>query len=301
MRAGINEPQVRAILDAKGREDGVPVATNANALPLRRVMSLAAALAKKPLAEARVLDLACQEGCYGLEAALAGASMVGVEARERHVERARTLARALGLDSRATIEVGDVRAVSAESHGRFDIVLLLGILYHLDAQDGADTLAHLAALTDDLLIVDTHIAPNARAQFTYRGRSYDGAYVREHNAADDDATKLARGQASIDNEFAFYFTRDALVRLLADVGFSFVLEALAPLDATKPGDRLTLVAFKRPLHEVQLYPWIAGLSEDEIAARSKPFLPRAPGGMRAHVARAANAVLRPLGFTLSRL
>jgi hypothetical protein len=300
MTSSINDPRLRQILDAKGRPDGKPAATNANALPLRRVISLAKAMGRKPLSESRVLDLACQDGSYGLEAALAGARMVGIEARERHVERARTCAEILGLRERTNIEVGDVRRVSIETHGRFDIVLMLGILYHLDAQDAAETLERIAALTDDLLIIDTHIALNPKAAFAFRGRSYEGAYIREHDDSDDAEARRARGQASIDNTFAFYFTRQALARLLVELGFTFVCEALAPLDATKPADRLTLVACRREMHQVKLYPWINGLAEDVIAETSRPFLPALPGGLRTKVAHAMNAVLHPLGFTLSR-
>jgi Methyltransferase domain len=297
---GILDPEVRSILDAKGRGDGRPVATNANALPVRRVLSLVQALSRKPLAQSRVLDLACQEGCYALDAALAGAAAVGVEARERHVARARLCARKLGLEDRVRFETGDVRAIDRRTYGAFDIVFFLGILYHLDAKDAAETLVRLADVTDDLLIIDTHIALAPKASFTFRDRVYEGAYVREHNEGDSAAEREKRLQASIDNTFAFYFTRAALTRLLVEAGFSTVLEAHAPLDATKPEDRVTLVAFKRPLHDVQIYPWISGLNEDAIAAKARPFLPPAPGGGRAALAKVANRFLNPLGFTLAR-
>jgi len=83
-------------------------------------------------------------------------------------------------------------------------------------------------------------------------------------------------------------------------GFAVVVEALAPLDITKPADRATFVALKRPLHEPRVYPWIAGLHEDDIAFRARKNLPAEPGGMRRHVTRLANRVLHPLGFDLSR-
>lgn len=291
--------EARAVLDAKGRGGLGPAAANANALPVRRTLTIAAALAKKPLAGARILDLACQEGCYAVEAALAGAEVVGVEAREAHVARARLVAAAAGVGARARFEVGDVRRISPETLGRFDVVFLLGILYHLEAGDAAETLLRIAALCEDLLIIDTHFAPSAKATATVGGATYEGAYVREHEAGDDAATKRARGQASIDNEFAFYFTRPALIRLLMRVGFPVVLEAHAPLDPTKPEDRATFVALKRPSHEVLVYPWLRGLSEEEIAAAARGAMPHPPEGMRARFARLANLALRPLGFTLA--
>lgn len=292
--------EARAILDAKGRGDLGPAASNANAVPVRRTLTVASALARKPLSQSRVLDLACQEGCYAIEAALAGADVVGVEAREAHVARARLCAAAAGVGARARFEVGDVRRVSEAALGRFDVVFCLGILYHLEAADAADTLARVSGLCDDLLVVDTHFAPAGKATAVVDGAAYDGAFVREHAAGDSAATRLARGQASIENEFAFYFTKASLVRLLAGAGFPVVLEVLAPLDVTKPDDRATFVALKRPVHEVEVYPWIRGLSEAAIAAAARSAMPPAPGGLRARVARALNVALHPLGFTIAR-
>lgn len=292
--------EARAILDNKGRGELGPVAENANAIPVRRVLTLAAAFSRKPLAQSRILDLACQEGCYGIEAALAGATVVGVEARADHVARANVCIDAAGVRDRVAIEESDVRAVTAEARGRFDIVFLLGILYHLDDRDAIETLKRIAGLCDDLLIIDTHVALASKETFDFEGESYEGAYVREHGANDATAEKLKRGQASIDNEFAFYFTKPSLVRLLTEVGFPVVVEASAPADATKPADRATFVALKRPLHEVRIYPWVAGLSEAEIAVRARPNLPREPGGARAALSRLANRLLHPLGFDLRR-
>jgi len=294
-----SKPLLRAILDAKGRDDGKPVDTNANAIPVRRVLALAEALARKPLANSRVLDIACQEGCYALEFALTGAEAVGVEAREYHAQRARICAEQTGMGDRVQFEIGDIRAITEASHGRFDIVLMLGILYHLDATDAAETLSRLEALTDDLLIIDTHIALSAKASFDWRGRDYDGAFVREHGDNDTEEQRKARRQASIDNTFAFYFTKQALARLLFECGFTIVMEALTPLDATKPTDRATFVAMKRPVRQGQLYPWIHLLSEDQIAAAAQSYLPALPGGGRVKAARLANKLLHKLGFTLT--
>jgi hypothetical protein len=290
----------RAILDSKGRGALGPTPTNANALPMRRTLTLAAALARKPLAQCRILDLACQEGCYAIEAALAGAEVVGVEAREAHVARARECAVAAGVGTRVRYEIGDVRRIDEDALGRFDIVFLLGILYHLEAADAVETIRRIGGLCDDLLIVDTHFAPAAKATATVAGARYDGARVREHDAGDAAATRLARGQASIDNEFAFYFTKPSLTRLLTGAGFPIVLEALAPLDPTKPDDRATFVALKREIHALEVYPWIRNLGEEEIAAAIRRSMPPAPEGRRARLARLLNRALHPLGFAISQ-
>ena len=52
----------------------------------------------------------------------------------------------------------DVRDAFVVAHGRFDVVLCLGILYHLDQPDVFRFLARLGELCDGLLILDTHVA-----------------------------------------------------------------------------------------------------------------------------------------------
>ena len=59
----------------KGSQGGAAIVQqgNANAVKIRRVMQLTRDLATKPLDHLRILDLACGEGVYSIEAALRGA------------------------------------------------------------------------------------------------------------------------------------------------------------------------------------------------------------------------------------
>jgi 2-polyprenyl-3-methyl-5-hydroxy-6-metoxy-1,4-benzoquinol methylase len=63
----------------------------------RAVLQIVADTAGRPIPELRVLDLACLEGLYGLEMALHGAEVVGLEIREGHLAKAKFAAEALGL------------------------------------------------------------------------------------------------------------------------------------------------------------------------------------------------------------
>src|SRR5262245_46168694 len=56
---------------------------------LRRILQIACDLAGKPLGQLRVLDLACLEGHYGLELAMHGAEVIGIELREENLAKAR--------------------------------------------------------------------------------------------------------------------------------------------------------------------------------------------------------------------
>ena len=100
---------------------------------LRRVTQLALDVCGGSLDGVRVLDLACLEGMYALELARRGAAVMAIEGREANIEKARFAARTLSID--VDFQLGDVRDLSREQHGEFDVVLALGILYHLDAPD----------------------------------------------------------------------------------------------------------------------------------------------------------------------
>ena len=93
---------------------------------LQRVLQIVSDMARKPLREMRVLDLACLEGMYGIEFALQGAQVLAVEGRETNITKARFSKRALGLDNIDFMQ-GDVCDLSPETHGRFDVVLCLAV------------------------------------------------------------------------------------------------------------------------------------------------------------------------------
>src|SRR5258706_5376012 len=102
-----------------------------------------------------VLDCGCYQGYWTAEAARAGAARaVGFDARPEHLEQARFVARAIGLPN-LTFEQADVFDI--ERFGPFDVVLLFGILYHVDSP--IELLRKVRAVTRKLLIVDTNVLP----------------------------------------------------------------------------------------------------------------------------------------------
>jgi 2-polyprenyl-3-methyl-5-hydroxy-6-metoxy-1,4-benzoquinol methylase len=101
---------------------------------VRRVVQLVTDLSSAPLETLRIIDLASLEGAYTIEFARRGATVVGVEARGAHVERSRFAAEVLRVPTASFVQ-DDVRNLSAERYGHFDVVLCFGILYHLDWPD----------------------------------------------------------------------------------------------------------------------------------------------------------------------
>src|ERR1700733_10262502 len=155
---------------------------------LRRIVQVTSDLLGKPLAEARVLDLACLEGQYGIEFAMHGATVLGIEIRESNIVKARYAQQELGLKNIRFIQ-DDVRNLSRAKFGGFDIVICSGILYHLDVPDVFDFVRRTHEICDRLVVIDTQIALKARASVSDGGHTYYGLRYKEHDERADRETK----------------------------------------------------------------------------------------------------------------
>lgn len=247
-----------ALFARKGREGGpdVPQSGEANGVKVRRVMQLIADLARRPFPELTILDLGCGEGVYAIEAALRGARVLAIDARTQRMQEGAAVAARHNLTNIRFVQE-DARRVTRATHGEFDVVLLLGLLYHLD-----DPVAALASLPcAHLLVIDTLVALEPDAEL----RGYAGKWHREH--ADEDPAELRRSRVlkSIDNATSFRLTKESLVRALRDGGFTTVVECHAPLEPGKAADRITLAAVKGEGVRLSTYPWVNGQSDEEIA------------------------------------
>jgi len=81
----------------------------------------------------RILDLGSNAGFWSLAALEAGADFVlGVDGRAMHIAQAELVFEALGVASdRYRFIEGDVFGLDLDAYGGFDVVLCLGLLYHV--------------------------------------------------------------------------------------------------------------------------------------------------------------------------
>lgn len=109
------------------------------------------------LAGKRILDLGCNSGFWSLQCALLGADVTGVDARPELIAQADLLKDITGVRT-ATFQVMDFWSISPEAlGGKFDIVLNLGLLYHLAEPVAALRLTR--ALAREHILLDTALHP----------------------------------------------------------------------------------------------------------------------------------------------
>jgi SAM-dependent methyltransferase len=262
------DAEALALFARKGLEagPGAPQVGEANAVKVRRVMQLTSDLAGRPFAELRILDLGCGEGVYAIEAGLRGAEVVAIDARTERMQEGADCAQRHRLEN-VTFRQEDVRGVSRDTHGEFDVVYCLGLLYHLDVPDAFSVLERVHGVCGRLLVVDTLIAPQPDLEVEHRDRVYEGRRYREHEDDDSDEERRSRVLRSIDSTFAFRFTQTSLLRALHEVGFSSVVQCHVPPEPLKPEDRITLAALRGERVAISTYPWVNEMSEPAIERR----------------------------------
>lgn len=242
---------------------GIPTISNANGLTVRRVMQLICDFSKKPLDQLHILDLACGEGVYAIEAALRGAEVRALDARVERMSEGAKAAKRIGLNN-LSFEQADVRNVNVGSHGSVDVVLFLGILYHLDQRDIFPVLKNIYEMCRQFVVIDTHVALHGLIEIELNGQAYQGKHFVEHANDDPEVVRRGRLQASLDNPLSFWLTKESLFRLLKEVGFTSVCECNVPLDPFKSADRITIIASRGEPVQVSSYPWVNGKTEAEI-------------------------------------
>jgi SAM-dependent methyltransferase len=203
-------------------------------LRLQAILRSLSLLYRNRLAGLRVADLGCLEGGFSLALAQRGMDVLGIEARRKNLEKALLLKEHFGLTNLELLR-DDVKNFTRERHSTFDVVLALGILYHLD--EPVAWLRQVAETTRGVLIIDSHYAPADEAALARidprlrqlgalraledRGSLYEGRWYFEYGEEADAESQL---WASYSNRSSFWLTKESLLRALLRAGFDLVLE-----------------------------------------------------------------------------
>ncbi len=105
----------------------------------------------------RAIDLACNEGWFSQRLLEWGAaSVLGVDIREVNIRRARLIANEYGIDrTRLEFLQSDVFDLRPTQLGKFDVVLCLGLIYHLEDPAGAIRIAR--ELCGSLCVIESQL------------------------------------------------------------------------------------------------------------------------------------------------
>lgn len=122
----------------------------------------------------RVLDIACNSGFWSVQCALMGAEVVGFDARPELIEQANLIKSIVGCQD-LRFQVLDFWDMSAATlSNEFDIVLNLGILYHLS--DPLQALRRTLAMAREYVLLDTEVYPSSDSIVKLRWEEPD--YIR---------------------------------------------------------------------------------------------------------------------------
>jgi SAM-dependent methyltransferase len=193
--------------------------------------------------ELRAIDIACHQGWFASKLAQRGiAEVLAIDARTEHVADATLIRDALGL-SNLRVEQSDVHALDAAVLGRFDVVLMFGLIYHLENPVGALRVAR--ALTGDggVCLVETQVVPGLSGMVDYG--SYRFVRPLKGSFGIIDETGETHGPEASTTGICLVPSLDALFWILRKVGFARVDLVDPPDDAyeqLRHGKRVMVVA-----------------------------------------------------------
>lgn len=173
------------------------------------------------------LDLASHQGWFAVNMARSGFSRVlGIDARESHIEDSRLIRDIYDLEH-LSFRQGDVHNLVPEQLGQFDVVLMLGLLYHLENPIGA--LRTCRSLCNKLCLIETQLVPGMSGYVDYG--SYQYVRPLKGNFGIIDETEETHGPEASITGICLVPSLDALIWILHKVGFSNVAVLEPPADA----------------------------------------------------------------------
>jgi tRNA (mo5U34)-methyltransferase len=188
------------------------------------------------------IDIACHQGWFATKLAQWDASdVLAIDARSEHVADTLQMRDALGLANLRVVQ-SDVHALDTAALGRFDLVLMLGLIYHLENPVGALRQAH--ALTRRVCVVETQIVPGMTGVVDYG--SYRFVRPLKGSFGIIDETEETHGPETSTTGICLVPSLEALLWIMRKVGFVRVDLIEPPADAyeqLKYGKRVMVAGY----------------------------------------------------------
>ena len=191
------------------------------------------------------LDIGCHEGFYSLAMAKRGVGRVfGVDAREENLNRARFVAKAMGLDA-IDYKQGRVETLAADQGRTYELTLFLGVLYHVE--DPMRCLRQVAAVTGELCILETQVVDEVEGFSEWGSREWTRPYQGILAVIDETGEFDAGNRETGVSPMATCPSPKALLFMLKQAGFSRAEILVPPVDAYEQharGKRVVCAAYK---------------------------------------------------------
>ena len=164
------------------------------------------------------VDLASHEGYFACHIANKGVNVTGLEARQEHVDDANLIANGMNLADKFHSRVQDVHEIDEQATGTFDIVLMLGLIYHLENPVGAIRKAR--ALCKDVCLIETQVAPNLSGQLDWGNYTFVKPMMGSFAIIDE--TEETHGPEMSTTGICLAPSIEALMWIMRKVGFKDV-------------------------------------------------------------------------------
>lgn len=177
--------------------------------------------------DASAIDLACHQGWFSCQLAQRGfRQVIGVDARPEHIADASLIRDTLDL-KQIELRQSDVHDIDTDAWGKFDVCLILGLIYHLENPVGALRVAR--ALTGKVCVVETQVVPNMSGMVDYG--SYQFVRPLKGSFGIIDEIEDTHGPEASTTGICLVPSVEALVWIMRKIGFTRVEVLPPPEDA----------------------------------------------------------------------
>ena len=167
--------------------------------------------------------------------------MLAIDARDEHVADT-TLIRDIYGSTNLHVEKLQVDELKKDLHGVFDIVLMFGLLYHLE--DPVRALRRAREVTRKVCLLETQVAPGITGVIDYGSYRYTKPLVGSFGIVDE--TQETRGSEASVSGICLVPSLEGLLWLMNKVGFEKVQVLAPPPDSyeqIKNGKRVMVAGF----------------------------------------------------------
>lgn len=174
------------------------------------------------------VDLACHQGWFATKLAQrAACDVLAVDAREEHIRDATTMRDALGLVNLRLLQA-DIHALDTLQLGTFDVVVMFGLIYHLENPVGALRKARALTGKHGVCVVETQIVPGLSGWVDYG--SYRFVRPLKGSFGIIDETEEIHGPEASTTGICLVPSLEALCWILRKVGFDRIEQVPVPQD-----------------------------------------------------------------------